>query len=252
MSENSILSPQTQFFSFGYRCSSAGILKSMQLKYESFPFDWLISRLDVIKHCLEDEFHEFLNQSNYVRKYSKTYEMIDSNKGYVCDEHLMVNSFYQDPKEMDLENAYGYKLAMNHHNIWENKDYDYYLRCVKRFMSLMSTSHIKNYIHITPLMNVSKYVETKEKILEEFILFDHFMYNYSNQKTNGIFFVMIRQNLPETEPYMEVLYSSDINDTRIYAVYSNNTMKDAGEIFICDNPKVVWLIKSVILTYQIL
>ena len=80
MSEN-CNSQLTQFFSFGYRCSSAGILKSMQLKYESFPFDWLISRLDVIKHCLQDDFREFLNQSNYVRKYSKTYEMIDSDQG---------------------------------------------------------------------------------------------------------------------------------------------------------------------------
>jgi hypothetical protein len=178
--------------------------------------------------------------------------MIDSDQGYVCDEHLMVNSYYQNPEQMDLENAYGYQLAMNHHNIWLEKDHDYYIRCVNRFTALMATVHTKNYIHITPLMNVSKYAITKEKMILDFIAFDEFMYNYSNKKTNGIFFVMVRQNAPETEPYMEVLYSSGVNDTHIYAVYVNGKMKDAGEIFMCDHPKVLGLIKSVIWAYQIL
>lgn len=243
----------TQFISFGYRCSSAGILKSMQLKYESFPFDWLISRLHVIKHSIEDQFHEFLNQSNYVRKYSKTYETIDVTTGYVCDEHLMVNYYYQPDDQMDLENAYGYNLAMNHHNIWEEKDHDYYMRCVQRFHTLINATHNKTYIHITPLITTSKYETIKDNMIVGFISFDEFIYNYSNTHMNGIFFIMVKQDSGETEkePYMQLLYNSTINNTRIYAIFTNSTMKDAGEIYINDHPKVVGLIKSIILSYMI-
>ncbi len=241
----------TQLFSFGYRCSSAGILKSMGLKYESFPFDWLISRLHVIKHCIEDEFHEFLNQCNYVRKYSKTYETIDSTSGYVCDEHLMVNHYYQPETQMDLENAYGYNLAMNHHNMWEEKDHEYYTRCVERFMALISKDHVKTYIHINPVLSTSKYENIKDELVVDFIKFDEFMYSYSNQKTNGIFFIMVKQDagVSEQQPYMQLLYSSNVNNTRIYSIFTNSNMKDAGEIFINDNPKVVGFIKSVILSF---
>jgi hypothetical protein len=49
------------FVSLGYRCSSAALLKKLQLKNESYPFDWLVSRLSVIEDSIQSGFKEFLN-----------------------------------------------------------------------------------------------------------------------------------------------------------------------------------------------
>jgi len=48
-------SQSTTFISLGYRCSAAAILKRLQLKNESYPFYWLISRLSIIKVCLSNQ-----------------------------------------------------------------------------------------------------------------------------------------------------------------------------------------------------
>jgi hypothetical protein len=110
---------QKTIFSLGFRCSSASIIKELGLKFESYPFDWLVSRLHVIRHCIETDFAEFMNKENYVFRITKTYEMASSDKQFICDEHIMLNRFYQPPNLMEFENTYQAHLATNHHNITE-------------------------------------------------------------------------------------------------------------------------------------
>ena len=183
-----------KIISLGFRCSSAAILKRMGLKHESFPFDWLISRLSVIRHCMETDFTEFLNLSNYQRKYSNTYEMADSRNGFICDEHLMVNLYYQPEDQSDPENTYKWYLAMNHHNILEQKDTEYYERCVQRYRELMTFDEPKIYLHICPLITMEKYNDTKENIFHELTSFDQFMYEFTNGTSRGLFFIMVRDD----------------------------------------------------------
>ena len=45
--------------SFGHRCSSASFIQNLNLKTESYPFDWLVSKLDIIKDCIETKFVHF-------------------------------------------------------------------------------------------------------------------------------------------------------------------------------------------------
>jgi hypothetical protein len=161
-----------KIFSFGFRCSSAAIIKRMGLKLESYPFDWLVSHRSVIRHCMETDFEEFLNIENYQRKYTNTYEMADSRHGFVCDEHLMVNVFYQPLDMLDVENTYKCRLAMNHHNITETKDKEYYTRCVERFRELVASDYEKVYLHICPVITLQMYEEKKAEIVEEIIEFD--------------------------------------------------------------------------------
>ena len=87
-----------QLFPLGYRCSSAGILKQLQLKTESYPFDWLVSRLPVIQHCLETNFQYFIEDisNNYAQYKTITqhYEF-DGTTTFICDEtwlpiHIML------------------------------------------------------------------------------------------------------------------------------------------------------------------
>jgi hypothetical protein len=224
--------PSTKkIFSLGFRCSSSAILKNLGLKEESFPFDWLISRLSVIRHCIEDNFQQFLNQNNYERRYSNTYEMMDSKNGFICDEHLMVNLFYQPADKMDIENTYQYYLAMNHHNIKEDKDFEYYSRCVDRFTNtLYDISILKTYIHITPLITTEKYEENQDTIIEECKEFDMFLYNKTNQTTKGIFFILVK-NLELEHFTQSLIYHSLDTNTKIYLLNTNRHFIDAGEKF---------------------
>ena len=63
-------------FSLGYRCTTSGLLKSIGLKHESYPFDWNISRLNVIKEWLLMNLKNLLIE-NYEYRHTKTYDMIN-------------------------------------------------------------------------------------------------------------------------------------------------------------------------------
>ena len=38
-------------FSIGHRCTTASLIKIMNLKFESYPFDWVVSKLETIKYA---------------------------------------------------------------------------------------------------------------------------------------------------------------------------------------------------------
>jgi hypothetical protein len=232
MSENNEISPvvNKKIFSFGFRCSSAAILKRMGLKQESYPFDWLVSHLSVIKHCIENNFEEFLNINNYKRKYTNTYEMADSRNGFICDEHLMVNVFYQPQDMLDVENTYKCRLAMNHHNITEPEDTSYYNRCVSRFRELVISDEQKIYLHIRPVIRLEMYQENKKEIIRELVEFDNYVHTTMNQKCQGLIFIIVRDDNPDYQFRTETLYSS-FNGTTIYLIYANSGFIDAGEMF---------------------
>ena len=215
------------FFSFGFRCSTASLLKKLELKHESYPFDWLISNLSVIQHAIQDNFVNFLDQSNYHRKYTNTYEMADSKNNFICDEHLMVNKYYQPPELEDVENTYKCYLAMNHHNILDTKDYEYYTRCVLRITNLLLSSSVKCYIHITHLITKNKYIEDIDLIHTECICFHTFMETVTTN-IYGLFFIMVREDDIQ-HPHIEITYNR--NNQTIYVLYANKHFIDAGECF---------------------
>ena len=150
------MEPYDQTISLGYRCSSAGILKSLGLKTESYPFDWLVSRLPVIEDCIQTDFREFLSPDNYkcTTGVTNNYTSTDpASQQWICNESFCFNEYYERPQSQ-IENmkyylpqpisterdAYGYKLMMNHRNIKTNKsDQEYFARCVERWKSISIT-----------------------------------------------------------------------------------------------------------------
>ena len=219
------------YISFGYRCSSAGILKKLQLKQESYPFDWLISTLSVVTDCITNDFCEFLKTENYVRRHTKTYEMSTSKEGFVCDEHILFNRYYQPSHMLNETNTYQYQLAMNHRDITNPEDYQYLQRCVERFKELSESSFPKKYIHITPLVTLEEYngVGVRERYLEKCKHFDDFICEALKGPISGIIFIMVRSN--DIEFRMELLSMQSQTGTRIYVIYTNKDFKDAGETF---------------------
>jgi hypothetical protein len=219
------------FFSFGFRCSSAAILKKLGLKHESYPFDWLISDLSVIQKCFSDDFKEFLNVKNYKRKFSNTYEMAESTQGFICDEHLMVNMAYQPEDEQDVENTYQYKLAMNHHNILEKKDHDYYTRCVQRMRDIFQSNTPKIYVHITRLISKERYVREQINLLKQLREFDDFIVPLSKSSLKGLIFILVKNPNEEHHNVRELLYESETTKTKIFILFTNSQFIDAGEEF---------------------
>ena len=45
--------------SFGHRCSSASFFQALNLKIESYPFAWLVSKLDVYKRLHINKIYSF-------------------------------------------------------------------------------------------------------------------------------------------------------------------------------------------------
>jgi len=121
-----------RYCSIGPDCHSSALLKLINLKTESYPFDWSVSSLTKILDCIEDKFAKFLDKSLYYKK----------------EEHNAGHTHYGD------------KLFF-HRNPLKQQDYEYYQRCTKRFLDLLKSDEPKTFLYITI-----------KPIKEEVLLFD--------------------------------------------------------------------------------
>jgi hypothetical protein len=51
--------------SIGPNCNASYMLDHLGLRQAAYPFDWLVSSLAVVEHCLSDDFQTFLDPSQY-------------------------------------------------------------------------------------------------------------------------------------------------------------------------------------------
>jgi hypothetical protein len=207
--------------SFGHRCSSASFIQKLGLKTESYPFDWLVSKLDVIKDCIETKFVHFLNVNNYITKNTETVNIIDNTKTHIHNEVALVNTYY----EKDLQNiqTYNYKLAFNHQNIIN--DYEYYLRCINRLYELFKSDIQKYYLYFHPIMGINDFKNNKENILNEFHNFNQYIIK-KTKNIFGIYFILIRHN--------ENIKSIKLKETQnynVFVLYCNDNFLDFGGPF---------------------
>ena len=122
--------------------------------------------------------------------------MSTSKEGFVCDEHILFNRYYQPSHMLNETNTYQYQLAMNHRDITKPEDYQYLQRCVERFKELSHSSVPKKYIHITPLTTLEAYNEVgvRELYLEKCKQFNDFICEALTGPISGIIFIMVRSN----------------------------------------------------------
>jgi len=121
--------------SLGNSCHTAYILKRNKLKVVSYPFDWIISNYKIIKHCIEDNFHIFLDKSYYM-----------SIEGGTKCRH----AYYEED------------MFYHHNPLMNEKHYEYYVRCVQRFQDLLKNPDSKLFI-----MMVTNITEMEETSLED-------------------------------------------------------------------------------------
>jgi len=227
--------------SFGFRCTSASILQSLQLKTESYPFDWLVSKLDVIKDCIETKFVHFLNVTNYVEKRTETINIIDGKSSQLlCNEVAQVNTYYDT--DVDNINTYRCKLALNHHNL--NKDSDYYQRCVDRLYELFETDVQKYYLYIHPILGMHDFQTNKDQVLDEFDEFNRFMIKQT-KNIIGLYFILVMNNESVTSIVLK-----ETPTYNVFIIYCNNDFLDAGATFMgqCnkEHDEIVTIIRRIL------
>ena len=165
--------------SLGTLCHGAQILKQNNLKFCSYPFDWIYSNCDNIIHCIEDDFKIFLDKSYYISISTKS-----------CGH-----------------SRYNVQL-FNHHNPLDDiNDYNYYVRCVDRFKKMRQCEGHKLFVIIfIGLPNI----ETVDK---NYII--EFNRKFSQHTTNYtllvIFHIINKQKNRHTFTYNDNIHFLELN-----------------------------------------
>ena len=216
-------------FSVGHRCTSASLIKEMKQKYETYPFDWVVSKLDVIVHCMETDFEEFLRVENYEAQESETFNVCDGEKTHVCNESIVYNKFYETQSDLMAANTigtYGMKLAMTHHDPRNEVGHPYFERCVARYKKVLSLSQRKYYLYTHPIMGSDEFQKQTQTLQNYFNAFTEY-FKTKTENSFGIYFVVVKDD----ERKGEVSTIIETQDYIVYALYTNSALIDAGAVF---------------------
>jgi hypothetical protein len=228
----------------------------------------MISRLPIIKDCIETRFAYFIDPKWYVKKQTHTMHYHEGTTPVpmkICDETIYENIHYTNkyqtqtpksikiPKPLSIENGdtYAHLLAINHRNINEPETQAYYERCIERFLYYWDSPTkpvVGIYIH--PTISETEYQHQSNDLQNEF---REFYEKTMPKHWSAVFFIIVRT----THPYpitdhipecLQTIYKDDTNNPdensnshsryiRIYVVYTNRDFVDAGEIFM-QNPYI--------------
>jgi len=119
-----------EIISIGQHCVTSATIKSFGWKRNSYPFDWIFSSIPMVNHCIKNKFDNFLDR-NY-------FEPIPLYERENKDANFCNHTFYK--KE------FGINFLFNHLDPTEDKNYDYYTRCVKRLLNIFKENKRKIFI----------------------------------------------------------------------------------------------------------
>jgi len=223
---------KTIIFSVGHRCTSASLIKEMRHKFETYPFDWVVSKLDVLIHCIETDFEEYLRADNYVSGYIETFNLCDGVKTHICNEIVRYNKYYENEymsgNSKNKIGTYGMKLALTHHDMRQEKDHQYFQRCVQRFKKILALPQQKFYLYVHPIMGMADYKENMEQgeLLSYFKVFSDYL-KTKTANSVGIFFVVVKNQARKGK--VEVL--SETEDAIVHTLYVNQDLIDGGGVY---------------------
>lgn len=119
------------FLSLGTHCYTSALLSRLGLKRFSAPFDWLFSSLDMVAHCLEDDFRIFLD-----RQYFRPVPVDQRRDG--PEYNLCEHEYY-------LQN-FGVHFVFNHTDPNTEEGYAYLGRCVDRLRAVLASVDRKVFV----------------------------------------------------------------------------------------------------------
>ena len=203
------------YCSLGNSCMSAFTLKKLKLKEESYPFDWINSRSEIIKHCLTDNFKDFLDRSLYTPQ-----ENIWEDNDDLC-QHRSYCPFLDDAPTVEKQ------IFFRHHDpLGKDEHYEYYVRCVERFKNLLSSDEEKIFIKTYPKKEESK--------LEDALDLNNFLKDYTtNYKVIAVKQSMSDKHSVKMEKHGNLLYAelTTIQDGNGAAFYNETDQSFVESVF---------------------
>jgi len=106
-----------KYISLGPNCQTSMSIQTIGYKTESYPFDWILTNVDVVLDCIENDFKDFLNKDFYFKN-----ELIGHKK---YTDNMFV---HRDPLFID-------------------EDYSYIKRCVDRFLKLYQSDDVIYFVY---------------------------------------------------------------------------------------------------------
>lgn len=227
------ISEKPIIFSVGHRCTTASLIKEMRLKFESYPFDWVVSKLETVKHCLRTDFGDFLTEDHYEQVESETINLCDGHETFVTTESIVYNTHYEDTmtahvnKNSDNQRGtYGYMLALTHHDMRDTANKAYFERCIDRLHNILRLPRRKYYLYVNPLIGNAEFDASAATTLLQFIEFAEFMSTVTTN-SHGIFFFVVKNE----ERKHEVVEMFRCDAMTVFVMFANNGMVDAGGVF---------------------
>jgi len=135
--------------SIGSACHAAAALKSARIRKFSTPFDWIFSSPEMVRHCLEDDFASFLDQTHYLPVEVQARQSPEIN---LCHHQLFREKF-------------GVQHVFNHHDPTQERDHAYFVRAVDRFRVLLRSADWKLLVLVS---NAPYLVERLEALVAAF------------------------------------------------------------------------------------
>ena len=121
------------YIPIGYTCNTAEELKKHNLRFHSYPFDWIFSSLSVIEDCIKDRFNKFLDKNFYYdindeRCKHSYYQQMIKTKNLIKLHKECTFCSYADDYEW---------YFFNHHNLTDENTYNALKRRCKRFLNVL-------------------------------------------------------------------------------------------------------------------
>ena len=156
--------------SLGSRCQNSEILKKYNYREFSGFFDFMNTQtIDKINHILYNDFEEILKKENNIALLCNQLT-IDPETGEPLVSSIRTsNKFYNQ----DYNNIH--EAIFPHHDLTNNKDYNHFINCKKRFKNLVNFTPLFNYTFNTWENNISvNDMETMVKTLKNIHGFKNF------------------------------------------------------------------------------
>ena len=124
-----------KFISIGPYCSTTDILKENNLRTEAYPFDYIFSSLEIVKHCLNDKFMIFLDKKYYMYGNCKK----STRHSFYCN---FLDTPLLQQHHIKFNYSKDYKVSegnlFNHHNLIDDNDnYEKFKRRCERLLNLI-------------------------------------------------------------------------------------------------------------------
>jgi hypothetical protein len=200
------------FFSIGYRSIGAHILKRLGLTTpDLYPFDDVITRLPVVKHCIETEFRYVLDASNYMLANTKTMQHATTSSPtlVISRDRIWFNTYYQNHavdwlpvRLMQLprvcrfpEDTHAYHFAVPMREGCVEPNVEDMRKRVERWMRMIRSPVPKRFLYVHPIIAETEYLANKYTLLRECIEFQEWFSQYTNH-IRGCFVFLVRTSYP--------------------------------------------------------